>query len=49
MAAYTYGISSSKGGDIQSKIRKYFENKTKGLSSKGKKKENTIKRITGFT
>ena len=39
MAAYTYGISSSKGGDIQSKIRKYFENKTKGLSSKGKKKK----------
>ncbi len=39
MAAYTYGISSSKGGDIQSKIRKYFENKAKGLSSKGKKKK----------
>ena len=36
MASYTYGINSSKGGDIQSKIRKYFEKQTKGLSSKKK-------------
>jgi len=39
MASYTYGITSSQGGEIQSKIRKYFDNKTKGLSYKDKKKK----------
>ena len=39
MASYTYGINSSKGGDIQSKIRKHFEKQTKGLSSKDKQKK----------
>ena len=43
MASYTYGINSSKGGDIQSKIRKYFEKQTKGLSSKDKQKKATSK------
>ena len=39
MASYTYGINSSKGGDIQSKIKKHFEKQSKGLSSKDKKKK----------
>ena len=39
MASYTYGINSSRGGDIQSKIRKHFEKQTKGLSSKDKQKK----------
>ena len=39
MASYTYGITSSQGGEIQSKIKKHFENKTKGLSYKDKKKK----------
>ncbi|MEC8044565.1 MAG: DUF1549 domain-containing protein [Verrucomicrobiota bacterium] len=43
MASYTYGINSSKGGDIQSKIKKYFEKQTKGLSSKDKQKKATSK------
>ena len=39
MASYTYGINSSKGGDIQNKIRRHFEKQTKGLSSKDKQKK----------
>ena len=39
MASYTYGITSSQGGEIQSKIKKYFNDKTKGLSNKDKKKK----------
>jgi len=39
MASYTYGITSSQGGEIQSKIKKYFNDKTKGLSYKDKKKK----------
>ncbi|MAK45701.1 MAG: hypothetical protein CMI24_00350 [Opitutae bacterium] len=39
MASYTYGIHSSKGGDIQSKIRKHFESQTKGLSKKEKQRK----------
>ena len=39
MASYTYGVNSSKGGDIQSKIKKHFDKQTKGLSSKNKQKK----------
>ena len=39
MASYTYGIHSSKGGDIQNKIKKHFEKQTKGLSSKDRQKK----------
>ena len=39
MASYTYGVNSSKGGDIQSKIKKQFDKQTKGLSSKDKQKK----------
>ena len=39
MASYTYGVNSSKGGDIQSKIKKHFDKQTKGLSSKDKQKK----------
>jgi hypothetical protein len=39
MASYTYGINSSKGGDIQNKIKKHFEKQTKGLSSKDRQKK----------
>ena len=39
MASYTYGINSSRGGDLQSKIKKYFEKKHQGLSYKDKKKK----------
>ena len=39
MASYTYGITSSQGGEIQSKIKKHFNDKTKGLSYKDKKKK----------
>lgn len=37
MASYTYGINSSRGGDIQNKIRKHFDKKNKGLSHQKKK------------
>ena len=37
MASYTYGINSSRGGDIQNKIRKHFDKKNKGLSYQKKK------------
>ena len=43
MASYTYGISSSKGGNIQSKIKKHFENQAKGLSYKDRKKKQNSK------
>ena len=39
MASYTYGINSSRGGNIQSKIRKQFEKQSKGLSSKERQKK----------
>ena len=39
MASYTYGISSSKGGNIQNKIKKHFENQAKGLLTKTEKKQ----------
>ena len=43
MASYTYGISSSKGGNIQNKIKKHFENQAKGLSYKDRKKKQNSK------
>lgn len=43
MASYTYGITSSRGGDIQSKIRKHFEQKNKNLSYKDRKKKTQSK------
>jgi hypothetical protein len=38
MASYTYGISTNMSGDLQSRIKKHFAQKSKHLSLKEKKK-----------
>ena len=48
MASYTYGITSSKGGEIQSKLRKYFDQKNKNLSYKDRKKKTQSKEATAL-
>ena len=39
MAAFTYGISTRKGRDLQTRIRDHFVNASKGLSPKQRKKK----------
>ncbi len=39
MASYTYGITSTKGDDLQKRIRKHFETQNKHLSYKDKQKK----------
>ena len=44
MASYTYGVNSSKGGDIQSKIKSILKNKPKGFPQKINKRKHNLKK-----
>ncbi len=48
MAAFTYGVSSRTGKELQSRIRNHFAKASKGLSSKQRKKKAQSKEATAL-